>query len=348
MRLPEPQHATVPAIFAWHESRADDGLRAHLGASLIGHPCERYVWQSFRWIESQRFDGRMLRLFNRGKREEAPVVEELRGIGCEVHADDGTGQYRVSAHGGHFGGSLDGVLRGLPEAPRTWHLLEIKTHSAKSFADLRKQGVRASKPQHFDQMQAYMHLAELPRALYFAVNKDTDELHVERIEHDKAHGEALLTKARRLIEADAPPPRINGDPAWWICKGCQFREQCHGTAAPLVNCRTCLHATPVLDGEAGEWTCAHYGEPCSEGLQREGCSQHRYIPVLLQRFAEPIDADEKANTVTYRNTATGAEFVNGDVSSAEIRALADKRMLGQERIDPTIRELRDEGATYAG
>ena len=28
---------------------ADDGLRQHLGASLIGKPCERALWYTFRW-----------------------------------------------------------------------------------------------------------------------------------------------------------------------------------------------------------------------------------------------------------------------------------------------------------
>ena len=28
---------------------ADDGLRQHLGASLIGKPCERALWYAFRW-----------------------------------------------------------------------------------------------------------------------------------------------------------------------------------------------------------------------------------------------------------------------------------------------------------
>ncbi len=350
--IPPPLHATAAAIYRWHEQRADDGLRPHLGVSLIGHPCERFIFLTFRWAEHQQFEGRMLRLFNRGKREEAPVIEELRGIGCEVYADDGTAQYRVAALGGHFGGGMDGVLRGLPEAPRTWHVLEVKTHSAKSFADLAKRGVKDSKPQHWAQMQGYMHLAELTRAVYFAVNKDTDELHIERVEHDKAAGEALLDKARRLIESDEPPPRINDDPAWWQCKGCAYADQCHGTAAPLVNCRTCLHATASV--EQGTWLCGWWQDTSTlpESTQRTGCEEHRYIPAALRIFAEPVDADPSKNTVTYRNRKTGATFVNGigptEVTSAEIRALADKAMLGQERVDPTIKALREEfGGTYA-
>jgi hypothetical protein len=131
---------------------------------------------------------------------------------------------------------------------------------------------------------------------------------------------------------------------------CEFRGLCHSTTAPLVNCRTCAHSTPEEDGT---WSCAREELEVASS-PKAGCSEHRYIPILLDRFAELADADDLRNLVMYRNKVTGAEFVNGFgssdfVSSAEIRALADKSMLGQECSDPTIKELRkDFGGVYAG
>lgn len=59
-----------------------------------------------------------------------------------LEVDPETGrQFRVEAHGGHFGGSLDAVALGPLEAPKTWHVVEFKTHSAKSFAELVAKGV---------------------------------------------------------------------------------------------------------------------------------------------------------------------------------------------------------------
>lgn len=268
--------------------------------------------------------------------------EELRGIGCEVHADDGGAQYRVSAVGGHFGGSMDGVIRGLPEAPKAWHVLEVKTHSAKSFADLEKKGVRGAKPMHWTQMQAYMDLVGIDRALYYAVNKDTDAIYTERVEHDKVEAALIVARAERIVRASEPPPRISNDPAWFECKWCRFKDQCHGTAAPEVNCRTCAHATPALDREGGTWTC-NCGTPkplvtLPVHHQRVGCEQHRYIPVLLQRIGEPVDSD--GDSVTYQ-TPAGARFVNGPApgfASAEIRAAQDKGSL----TDPLIQKLKAE------
>ena len=45
---------------------------------------------------------------------------------------------------------------GIPEAPKTWHVLEFKTHNSKSFAKLEKEGVQKSNPMHYAQMQVYM------------------------------------------------------------------------------------------------------------------------------------------------------------------------------------------------
>ena len=198
----------------------------------------------------------MLRLFDTGKREEDRLVRDLRRTGATVlDADPETGrQWQVAALGGHFGGSLDAVAIGLLEAPKTWHVVEFKTHSAKSFATLKKDGVERAKPQHWAQMQVYMHLTGITRAMYVAVCKDTDEIHIERVRADPAAGQRLIAKAKRVIDAPRPPARISEDPAWWQCRLCEHHDHCHGDRPAERNCRTCLHSTPVDGG----WICERW------------------------------------------------------------------------------------------
>lgn len=62
----------------------DGGHRSHLGASLIGRECKRYLWYIFRWCLHEKTTGRQQRLFNRGHREEARFVEWLEGIGFKI------------------------------------------------------------------------------------------------------------------------------------------------------------------------------------------------------------------------------------------------------------------------
>lgn len=278
-----------------------------MGASLIGHECERHVWLSWRWAIKPSFPGRVLRLFSTGVREESRLIEELRGIGATVwETDPATGaQWRVSAMRGHFGGSLDGVAQGLPEAPKSAAVLEFKTHNHRSFMTLIEQRVQTAKPMHYDQMQVYMGLMELDRAMYMAVDKDTDDLYCEWVYFDKTRFDQLLAKAERLIAATEPPPRINDDPAHYICKMCNFHRVCHGDTAAEANCRTCCHATPADDAA---WRCENHGTEISVKEQREGCQAHLMIPALIP-YAEPVDGGN--DYVIYRHKKSGAYFSNG-------------------------------------
>lgn len=311
--LPDkPQSQTVTAIYAYWAARKDKP-RAYLGGSAIGRECERELWYSFRWCGvGASFDGRMLRLFNRGHREEAVFVEELRGIGCDVRdIDPSTGeQFRFKAIHGHAAGGIDGVALKVPEAPKTWHLLEFKTSNAKSWATLARDGVEKAKPEHYAQMQLYMRWAQLERALYLAVNKDNDEIHGERVRYDAAAAERLEQKAERIIFSAEPLPRLSEDAAFWKCKGCAFAAGCHGTKLPGASCRTCLHATPEKDGD-GRWSCAKWGAAeIPLDTQQQGCEKHLFIPALLQRWGEVRDASEAEGWVEYE-AKDGHTFRNG-------------------------------------
>jgi hypothetical protein len=304
--LPQSPHTTATAIVRWYESKPQEH-RPHMGASLIGHTCDRHIWLTWRWALRPEFPGRILRLFDTGKREEARLLEELRGIGVQVwDTDPATGdQWRVTAHSGHFGGSLDGVAQGLPEAPKTAAVLEFKTHGESSFNQLKAGGVAKAKPQHFAQMTIYMGLMELTRGLYLAVNKNTDEVYSEWVEFDPQRFAGLMARADRLISATEPPARISDDPAHWECKFCGFYRHCHQGVAAEANCRTCCHASPVDDAA---WRCDSHNEHLTLQEQREGCEDHLLIPALVP-YAEAVDGG--STWVAYRHRESGKTFVNG-------------------------------------
>lgn len=313
--LPTPQTSLADLIYQAREKAQDRKPRPHLGASLIGDPCARKLWYGFRWVQPVEFRGKTLRLFERGQNEEEVFVRDLRSIGVEVwERDPDTGkQFTVSAHGGHFGGSLDGIGLGIPEAPKTKHVLEFKTHGDKSFKDLEKKGVKDAKPLHYAQMQIYMRRKKFDRALNMAVNKNDDSLYTERIRLDKTFADELIAKAGRIITAQNPPAGISEDPAWWECKFCEFRALCHKItdALPLPNCRTCSHSTPLLDGDK-VWHCAIHDGAIPLDFQYEGCMRHCYIPNLLKPW-EVMDATDSgivyatAPKVTVENGPGGHE-----------------------------------------
>lgn len=261
---------------------AEDGLRYHLGGSVIGSKCMREVWLSYRWAAREEFEGRMLRLFNRGHREEEVFATLFRRVGATVWTADANGQqYRVKCLDGHGGGSLDGVAINLPDLPAhvpngAAVLCEMKTHNDKQFKNLVKKGVRTSHPKHYKQAQFYMHNAGLKFCLYCAVNKNDDSLHFEFFDYDPATGNYLTNRGETIIFGSGIPPRISENPSWFECTFCAMRGVCFKYTDAFLNCRTCRHSAPQRDGT---WSCA-LGHHEITTNPKQGCLSHDYLPEL--------------------------------------------------------------------
>lgn len=300
--------ATVQAIYAHYVAQRKDAHRPHLGGSQIGHPCARALWYQFRWADSAVFDGRQLRLFQTGDREEGRLVENLRAVGVTVwDRDPDTGkQIRFTACDGHFALSLDGVGEGFRESGQP-HTLEFKTMNDKNFRALQKDGVEKSKPIYWSQCQIGMHLSGLQRCAFIAVNKNTDEIYMERIKYDAAIGIQLIAKADGIIFSDQPPAKLNNDPAFYMCRFCDYRHVCHGDKPPEVNCPTCAHSSPERGGD-GKWTCA-------KGLTMGGpCTAHLFNP-----YAMPWEVHDASPDFVEYVTGDG-EVIRNEGNSDEIAA----------------------------
>jgi len=283
MKLPEPMYTISSLIDQYHESQAEKP-RPHMGCSLLGHPCDRWLWLSFRWAVREKFEGRMLRLFRRGHMEEATIIRDLRAIGIDIRSS----QQRV-AFGSHVSGSLDGVIQsGVPEAPNKRHVAEFKTHSKKSFDDLIKQGVEKSKPMHFIQMQVYMHGTSIDRALYLAVCKDDDRIYTERVRYDKEVAEKAIERGQRIALADRMPEPLSADPSWYQCKFCPAHAFCHkAEPTKFANCRTCAHSTAMPDST---WRCErHEADNIPVDFQHKGCDDHIIHPDMVPWQMIPSD-----------------------------------------------------------
>ena len=287
---------------------------------MIGSHCERKLWYDFRHMTEEDFDGRTYRLFQRGHNEEHTFVEELRGAGVTVHDVDANGeQFGFKSVGGHVAGHLDGVGKGLLENPEVPHLLEFKTHSTKSFKALQKDGVEKSKPQHYAQMQLYMHWAKLKHAFYLSVNKDSDELYSECIDYDVHQAEKLEAKAKRIVESQHAPERPYDKRDFYLCKWCSAQDLCWGAEEPTapaigiknLSCRQCMHATPEMDGD-GRWSCAKHGTDRTFDEQCNPCKDLLLIPSMVD-WAAPVDAveDEHGNSAIVFEDQDGNTWQHG-------------------------------------
>jgi len=240
---------TLAAIEAGVIATTEQGHRNHLGASVIGRPCSRELWYIFRWVKTESFEARMLRLFDRGDREEDWFDYLLNEAGFETWTQDYNGkQFRCIDVYGHFGGSLDGVAKGIPDIPEGLAcLLELKTHNDKSFKKLKTEGLVNAKYEHYVQIQIYLYKFELQYALYMAVNKNDDHLFLDVVKADNNVAIQHIQRAHDIIFSKLPPKRINESSAWWQCKFCHLRNICHNITDEKaeVNCRTCQFSQPV-------------------------------------------------------------------------------------------------------
>jgi len=267
-------------VDAFCRKEFEEDPRTHLGASIIGHDCQAYAWNTFRWLKFEQFDGRMLRLFNRGHEEEKRFVRWLVGIGFEVREidPDTKKQYRIIGAKGHFGGSLDAMMKpparyNIPAEYIIW-LGEFKTHSDKSFKKLQKEGVVKSKPQHFRQMCSYGRAWNFAYGLYCAVNKNDDDLYFEIVPLDFRQADDLFRKAENIVFAKSRPPKVAQTATFFDCKYCDFAGLCHKDEVPTKNCRSCRNALPV---DNAEWFCQVHNAVIPKHIIPQGCQSYARI-----------------------------------------------------------------------
>lgn len=243
--------------------------RAHLGISKIGEDCERALVYGFRWIGQETFSPRMLRLFDRGHLEELRLIRWLRFAGYTVlDTDPLTGdQFRVTGVNGHFGSAIDAKISH-PRFGSEVFLGEFKTIATGPFEKVRKSGVKSERPKHWAQMCAYGWYYNIPRAMYFSVNKNDDDVDVQVLDLDFELGEAQFLKAARVIGASSLPARISDTPAFFKCKICDFAAQCHHGEPHNHNCRSCTYAVPI---ENKKWACSKFNTELSREQQLAGC-----------------------------------------------------------------------------
>jgi hypothetical protein len=230
---------TLDAVCKAVEARAAaEPPRTYLGASSLGDSCERKQWYSINGAPCEPFTASTLFKFEDGHRTEALIIERFRLVpGVELwDRDDHTGgQIGGKLYGGRFGWHVDGVIKGLLQAPETPHVFEVKAVNPKKykeFVDLRtklgeKQVLMNWDFVYFVQAQVYMGLLDLKRHYLVVASPGGREMATCRTEFVPVHFEALMKKAERIIEAKEPPARVHHDPSYYLCKMCRFRKHCH-------------------------------------------------------------------------------------------------------------------------
>ena len=221
--------------------------RTYLGASRLGHACERALQFEFAGApkdEGADFGGQTLRIFAIGHQLEDLAICWLRAAGLDLYTRKGNRpdgeQFGFSVAGGRIRGHVDGILATAPAplgigVPALW---ECKTMNAKNWRACVKDGVAVAKPVYAAQMalyQAYMEGAvpgiSAHPALFTAINKDTAELHHELVPFDAGLAQRMSDRGVRILQAtDAGElrPRIATNRDFFECRFCPWAARCWG------------------------------------------------------------------------------------------------------------------------
>lgn len=224
--------------------------RTYLGGSRLGSPCERALQFEFAGApkdDGQEFSGQTLRIFEIGHALEDLAVRWLRDAGFDLYTRKGDRsdgeQFGFSVAGGRIRGHVDGIIAAVPQplgigVPALW---ECKTMNAKNWRETVTKGVVVAKPIYAAQIalyQAYMEaqvsgISDNP-ALFTAINKDTAELHHERVPFDSGLAQRMSDRAVRILQAtDAGEllPRIAVARDFHECRMCPWADRCWGLPA---------------------------------------------------------------------------------------------------------------------
>lgn len=267
-----------------------DEQRDYLGMSGVGKHCMRASWYGWRWAMKNTIDARRQRIFDRGHLEEARVIKCLTAAGITVEGE----QYEIIDITGHSKGHIDGVALNVPDAPKTPHLLEIKTMKEQIFNTLAKKAsgltfpitLRTEHPAYWYQIQLYMGYLKLTRCLYVITNKNTEARLYYRVHFDKYEFEIAKERTMNILTADHAPGRVAEREDWFACKMCDKSPVCYGHRPPDENCRTCKNVDLF---DKGVWGCTvNENKHLSYAEQQAGCDKHEYIEFMNETLEEKI------------------------------------------------------------
>jgi hypothetical protein len=224
-----PLNIEINAVIERAAAASMELPRSYLGASIIGHECDRQV--QFDWWVRPLLPSRVKSIFARGHFFEALVREQLVATGfafapveaCEFIALDGD-----------FRGHADGVLIAAPPLPGAYLPLpaiwECKALNAKNYRAVGRDGLTKVFPRYSTQISLYQRLVDKTNpALVTCVNADTCEALHFALPFNADRAQQAIDRAAAIIAATRAGellPRFTTNPEDFRCRICAHRERC--------------------------------------------------------------------------------------------------------------------------
>lgn len=237
-----PKDPTLEAVkLAMQAKQSLEPRRGYLGASLIGEQCARKIWYAINQDtlshKLKPYSFETLAAFDDGHRTEQLVIDRLRMVeGIELFdKDEGGKQFGFSHLGGKLRGHVDGIIKGLKQAPSAVHVLEVKCSADKKFNEFcsiraahgEKKTLKKWNEQYFVQAQLYMHFMQIDRHYLVCALAGGRDMQSCRTEYEPEVALKYIDRAEKILDSRTEPPRISDKPDFWQCRFCNYAEHCH-------------------------------------------------------------------------------------------------------------------------
>lgn len=209
----------------------------YIGASKIGHDCDRHIYfdmigAPIDYPHNIWGDAGLLAAED-GHRSEPIMAERLRMVkGIELHTHTAEG-VQWGFDWGFLKGNYDGVIKGLLQAPKTYHIWDHKRGNSKKFNKLRvlvtkdeKSALQAWDKGYYAQQVIYMDAEEITRSYLTCSTDGFADITSVRTDANPAFAKALRDKAKRIVKLTTPPARISEKKEGAACMFCPHKGFC--------------------------------------------------------------------------------------------------------------------------
>ena len=187
--------------------------------------CPRAIFFRFKRAPKKELEAERLRVFEFGNHIQQIVLRPLFSKGIVRTTEVPISPQEI------ISGRADIIISDAQGQP--W-VVEVKSISGKmNFEKMEK-----PMPEHYEQLQLYLHYFKIPKGVILYVNKDTLQLKEFIYNYDENFVKLLIKRFEKLkskIESNIVPSRLSDYPENWQCKGCEYREICDIALAGEMN-----------------------------------------------------------------------------------------------------------------
>lgn len=201
----------------------NDPPRHYIGASMIGNPCKRYIYNSFHMLDGDGYKLTTLLTFEIGHKIEEIILSFFKTSNYQIETQ--VSVYEKTNE--KFKGNIDAIIT---DSKGCRYILEVKSAKSSEFQKLERTGLKEWRAQYIAQAQSYMGMSGIKQTIFIVVNKDTSNIYIETVDFDPFAYDELKIKALMILNMDMAPEKIAQSPSFYVCKMCKYHTLCHRPA----------------------------------------------------------------------------------------------------------------------